>query len=166
MSLFLVTLGYLGIHLAAFRVLFLPRWQIVRTERGILLYHVASFLLANGGVAVAIALRRGLGIEWLIFTFAAHGIYSLSFLELWSLTQGSYSLSVLAEIDRLGTAASETRLEALADIGRGKSRARTSDLARLGLRHSDGGTLTPAGKILAWICRAVLIASHGRVLNR
>jgi hypothetical protein len=29
---------------------------------------------------------------------AAHGIYSMSFLELWSLAEGSYSFAILREI--------------------------------------------------------------------
>ena len=34
---------------------------------------------------------------------AAHGIYSLSFLECWALSEGGYSLRVLDEIVRRGT---------------------------------------------------------------
>jgi hypothetical protein len=163
---FLATLGYLALHLLAYKRVLLPRWPVLRSERGIFAYHAGSYLVANLAVAIAVAARPELHCEWLVFTLGAHGIYSLSFLELWSLTQGSYSLSVLAEVDRLGAAATSSRLQELAEIGRGKKTARASALSGLGLMHPDGRSLTLAGTLAAWVFRLLLFVTNGQPLNR
>jgi hypothetical protein len=166
MSPFFVTLGYLVLHLSAYRFLLRTRWRVLQTEKGIFGYHAVSFAVAFTAVSVALLAKSELNFDWLVFTIGAHGVYSLSFLELWSLTQGSYSLSLLAAVDRLGGEATDVRLQELSEIGRGKTNARTSDLARLGLMRPDGATLTLAGTIAARFFRCLLFLTKGQPLNR
>ena len=164
---FAYTIVYLGLHLLVYRTVLRDRWPCFGTERGIFLYHTASFLAANLTVI-------GLGLEgswpiWLAFMIGTHGIYSLSFLELWSLAQGSYSLALLTMIDRLGPKASATRLQESAVIGRQKSEARNADLARLWLLQdgqSGPSRLTVIGGFLAGLFWFFLRLTNGRPLNR
>src|SRR5271170_8479003 len=89
--------AYLACHLVAYALVL--RWiPFFRTEFGIFALHVASFL----GLLAAVALRPtngpGLAAPRIVLGMSLHGIYSLSFLELWSLTQGSYSLAILERV--------------------------------------------------------------------
>ncbi len=93
-----VGLSYLALHFLLY-VLVLRGRPLVQSERGIFLYHFGSaavFTLVAFCLAVsyfsdaAIAIAIGLS--------ALHGIYSLSFLELWTLAEGSYSMSILTGI--------------------------------------------------------------------
>jgi hypothetical protein len=94
----------------------LRNWSSNGRERVAFLSHVFSFgTLAMIGVAVWAA-------GWISFPVAMgmvalHGIYSLSVLELWSLSEGSYSLTMLAETARRPIPEAElvSRFRALGD---------------------------------------------------
>lgn len=66
-------------------------------ERGILLFHVLSFVALAVGLTAFVILEQG---AWLTASGALclHGIYSLSFLELWALSEGGFSLAILRAI--------------------------------------------------------------------
>jgi hypothetical protein len=163
--------AYLACHLLAYAAVF-RRVAWLRTERGIFLLHAVSFLAFGCGLALQALLgggAPGLAAPHLVLALSLHGIYSLSFLELWSLTQGSYSLAILALVARSRTAATPQALASLGAIGPMKKSARAGGLASLGLlRQSPGGgaTLTPAGAAVARLVRALLWFSGGRALNR
>jgi hypothetical protein len=158
---FLATSGYLAVQFLLFLgvVRHLP-WG--RTERGILFFQCAAygFLLTLISIGSTVLPPDPL----LVFAAGLHGIYSLSFLELWSLTQGSYSLGILAQIDRLGGAALPSDLAGQTDIGRQKQHQRYQSLVSLGLLRTDG-QLTARGWIAAHTLRCVASLSNSRKLN-
>ena len=138
-----------------------------RRERTIFLYHLFSWILGTGAIGLAAWTQEGwrVGSLAVLLSGSLHGIYSLSFLELWSLTQGSYSLSILAEVERdpgLGTFLADA--SARDDIGREKREARLLSLQRLGLLDDKGDPTIP-GRAIAAVVRGIVALSLGRNLN-
>lgn len=163
MSLLLISAGYVGLHFATYAVIG-RHHPLLQTERGIFAWHAISYLLALLLAAFTALLQPPAAALILCGLLAGlHGIYSLSFLEIWSLTQGSYSLQLLSRIEHCGplTAA---EVPGAADIGSQKQQDRAAAIRRLGLARIDG-RLTPAGRISAQGLRAILWLSHGKPLN-
>jgi hypothetical protein len=153
---------------------FVLYWAILRddprlsTERGILLYHLISAILVTSiGLGI---LTFGTGGSLvgaaLLAAVAFHGIYSLTFLELWTLSQISYSRDVLS----LASRENVTRARAVATlstVGDRKKADRLRSLLRLGLarRTGDAWTLSRRGLAAALILRLLLwlpdSRSHG-----
>jgi hypothetical protein len=162
--------AYLACHLAAYAVAF--RWmRYFRTETGIFALHAASFLGLLGAVAAnaqGAPDGPGLAAPRIALALSLHGIYSLSFLELWSLTQGSYSLSILDLVARSRDPVALGAVAPLHAIGPAKQSARSAALVSLRLLRPVGaGTeLTPLGSLAARLVRALLWFSGGRPLNR
>lgn len=142
---------YLCVHLALFVFIFRhqPRFQ---TEGGVLLLHIVSaaalvsilfvrFALGPNEEKFALAVAAG----------AAHGIYSLSFLEIWALSDGGYSLRVLYEVVVRGKS-TLPELEAAFTVMSGrKKQGRLDSLLKLGLVNKEGNgySLTSRGKVVA-----------------
>ena len=164
-------LGYLACNFIAYTAIFrlIP---FFRTETGILLAHVVSFgVLVSLVTAQAIMGADGLQFDLprVALAFSLHGIYSLSFLELWSLTQGSYSLSILELVAGARHPVSLQAIEPLCAIGPVKRSSRNAALVSLRLLREtgDGKTrLTAAGYFCATGIRWLLWFSGGRGLNR
>lgn len=163
MNLLFLVMGYLVVHLVVY-ALWLRHSRMLRTEAAIFVYHAFSYCFLVG-MLVLVATRLGQP-GWIAALFAAglHGIYSLSFLELWSLTQGSYSLGILARVAQTGGQASGVELAALQGIGATKQKERRTALQRLGLTRPDG-TPTFRGRVAAVPLRTILWLSNGRPLN-
>ena len=153
-----VGLSYLALHFLLY-VLVLRGRPLVQSERGIFLYHFGSaavFTLVAFCLAVsyfsdaAIAIAIGLS--------ALHGIYSLSFLELWTLAEGSYSMSILTGIASQGTLSRDALIDAFARIGDAKKSDRLSVLSNLSLGRSDGSyrRLSARGQLLAILLNALV----------
>lgn len=130
-------LGYLLAHWLAYAI-WLKRVPGFETERGIFFYHIASFGLV-AAVALGLALLRSPGLEPAhVVAFAAlHGIYSLTFLELWALTDGGFSFTMI-EIYDAGRADQSKIEAALVELGQQKQRARLDALQRQGLVEWTG----------------------------
>lgn len=140
---------YFAAHLLLYAAIF-RRWPAFRTEKGILFYHIAS---ASGILMLAVAgFLASPSVEsfaMVIGIGAAHGIYSLSFLEIWVLSEGGYSLRVLAEIaGRKQTTAAEIERHFIPLSARKKA-GRLDSLMQLGLveRVSARFQPTPKGAI-------------------
>lgn len=143
----IAALAYVGIHFLVYALLVRhQRWS--RSEYGILLYHGVSFLLFAGCVAAGAALKYE-PIPVAIGALSIHGIYSISFLELWSLSEGSYSFSVLHAVSRGPLL--EAHLGELGNVGNTKRTSRLDSLSRMKLiRVLEGHvSLTLGGKLLA-----------------
>ncbi len=155
-------LGHFGLYAACLR-----QRPAFRSERTIFLYHLSSWILCVTIFGVAGLINGGLHLAAITGALAGsvHGIYSLSFLELWSLTQGSYSLSILADISRdSGLHLTPTPIDDLADIGRQKRKSREIALHKLGLLN-ELGELTRAGHIAAFALSLLIAFSNGRSIN-
>lgn len=150
---------YFGILLVA--ALAVPRWlPALRTERGILRLHLGSFATV---VVVAISYAAADPAESRISAgfavVAGHAIFSLSFLELWSLTEGGYSVQILLALAARPRSATALARE-FAEIGEGKQRDRIAALQRLGLVSvSENGfmRLTPKGRVASRGVKALLM---------
>lgn len=165
-----LAVGYLAANgLLYLAVLRQYRWA--RKEKGIFAYQVVSFVLFVLLIAFA-AVRQMSSREavlWICVAWGLHGIFSLTFLELWSLTEGSYSLSILIRIASEGGPTTVSRLEDLSTIGAKKSEDRNAALMTIGLLTS-GSTgrpkLTLTGRLTAVFFRGVVTLTNGRPLNQ
>jgi len=162
MLLIVGLLAYLAGHFVVYFVGLRHR-ATFKTERGIFLLHAVSFVLCVAGGSF-LGQAAGRAVTGVVLAAGVHGIYSLSFLELWSLTQASYSLNVLNAIAHAGGSVLPAQLDHLVDVGRGKQAARADVLPRLGLARTDG-TPTLAGKVADAGLRFVLWLTMGRPFN-
>jgi hypothetical protein len=149
--------AYLAAHLGVYAFV-LRDMGGLRSERGIFLYHFASAVLA-GLVALAFAVfdPDAFGLAGVVLVLSLHGIYSVSFLELWSLAQGGYSLSIIAGVAQAEASGEELDLAGLAAIGRAKQTDRIGALERLGLVSGTEGriALTSRGDRVAFLLHAL-----------
>jgi hypothetical protein len=105
-------------------------------ERTIFLYHLVS------AVAVAIAAAAIVRVDFSLHVgaiglTAIHAIYSLSFLELWSLAEGGYSLAILRELSG-ASGLRRVHGDPMRTLGGRKVRSRIESLGRLGLVRTSG----------------------------
>lgn len=157
------TLAYVAAHFAMYALL-LRHWPRFSEERTIFLYHLLSevgwpVLL---GVGALTGLWPGEGLAAWIGVLSLHGIYSLTFLSLWSLASGSYSIGILQYAQTLGGSGVRLESQPLEQIGAGKQDSRLRGIERLGLleRQRGGFALTGRGR---WVAR--LLATIAWTLN-
>ncbi len=154
MKLLFFAAAYLIMHLLTY-ILYGRHSSILKNERGIFLFHFISFVvfiicfaatsyLANQSESLYIATA---GI-------ALHGIYSLSFLELWSLSQGGYSISIL-RLSPITTDNEDGSLQKLEEIGNLKFSDRLKSLENLGMlkRNNNEIIVTTVGAIFTGLLK-------------
>jgi hypothetical protein len=123
-----------------------------RKERVIFLYHtLPAGAVGLAALAAALAVPAPVMLAKAALVMSLHGIYSLSFLELWSLAQGCYSVSILGYLEgarRSGVPADMAELE---KIGADKKKNRLDNLQRLALirRKGQGFGLSWSGRVVA-----------------
>jgi len=131
MSWLFLTIVYLALHFILY-VLLLRQMRLFAKEIAVFLYQFGSFLALP--VTLFVFTSRPVGVlPSLLAAMSIHGIYSLSFLELWSLSEGSYSLRILERIERLGTLPVDADVSDLQRIGTSKKSSRLDSLQKLGL---------------------------------
>ncbi|HLZ30428.1 MAG TPA: hypothetical protein VKV73_24165 [Chloroflexota bacterium] len=136
-----LTLVYVLLHFLCYALVLRHQPRFTR-ERVIFAYHASSELgwalvLPIGGI-LGVWTNEGLA-AW-IAAVALHGIYSLTFLTLWSLASGGYSIGILAQIDAVGHGQAVERAD-LELIGSDKKDARLRGVQALGLIRSRDGYL-------------------------
>jgi hypothetical protein len=146
-----IGMSYLALHVLLY-VFVLRGRPLVQSERGIFLYHFASaavFTLV--ALCVAVTYLSDAAFATAVGLSAIHGIYSLSFLELWTLAEGSYSMSILTGIASQGRLSRSTLIGAFARIGDAKKDDRLSVLSKLSLARRDGNhwRLSARGRVVA-----------------
>ena len=151
----MLLVAYLLAHLGAY-VLVFRGWPTFGRESTIFQYHFVSFCLVCGASLVGLAasgLQLSTALALAAVGVAAHAIYSISFLELWALAEGGYSLNVLRHADADGG----IDVPALAAVGTSKKLNRVRGLVRLGLARETNGRfeLTGRGRLVAALLRAV-----------
>jgi hypothetical protein len=148
---FAAGLSYLALHFIVY-VGALRYKRAFQRERGIFLYHlVSAVLFAITVVAVTGLILPKTAVAIAFALVAAHGIYSLSFLELWSLAEGSYSITVMNSAAADPGLSREATIDALAQVGELKKSSRIRALTDLSLarREGDYWSLTRLGYCLA-----------------
>ena len=148
---------YLAAHLVLYFAV-LRHLPAFRSERTIFLYHALS-AVAVSLVAIISLFVPGAGVDlvWVVGVIALHGVYSTTFLEVWSLAEGGYSLQILEHLERAERLGQEPDREALRAIGIAKQGNRLAGLASIGLVRQEAGrlSLTPRGRAVA-SCLALL----------
>lgn len=140
------------LHLLCYILLFrnLPSFK---TERGIFLFHVASFILLATLSAAAWVLISPSEAMFMagLFVLSLHGIYSMSFLELWSLSQISYSIAILDAVLENPRASIPGLVDKFSTTGSEKKSSRINGLRKLRLIDvsDDIASLTSKGKVVA-----------------
>ena len=163
----LLTLAYLTVHVLVYFLL-LREYKVMRHERGIFRYHffsavviglVALAAIAEDPNEVSFATAAGM--------MALHGLYSISFLEFWSLAQGSYSLSILQWAATGNQSRRTQSLNDLAANGDGKRVNRLGSLNSLGLVCEGSGllSLTIFGRILTKFLKLMVRLTNMRSLG-
>jgi hypothetical protein len=146
---FMICIIFLMVHAGVYFAV-LRGWAALRSEKGIFLYHFMSAILVAGGFGVWAIVHGGSDAwTWFAAVVMLHGIYSLSFLELWALADDSYSLAVMEIIDRGSTAPGPALMQRLEAIGTRKQTSRLDALQGIKLVHElgDGSfTLTLGGR--------------------
>jgi hypothetical protein len=161
----LICLLYLAVHAGLYFAV-LRGWRAFDSERAIFLYHFISAIAMTGAFGLW-ALAAGGPEAWTLIVCAVmlHGIYSLSFLELWALADDSYSLAMMEIIDRGGTASGPALMQRLEAIGTGKQTSRLDALRAIGLIREVGDgsfTLTPTGRAAVFFGRTLLFLVNVR----
>ncbi len=120
-------------------VAMLRRLRSFSQERTIFLYHALSALALGLLIFLMMRLPFDQRFRIAVGALSFHGIYSLSFLELWWLSDGGYSLRIL---DRIGRADAQGLMKDSPDfeqLGNAKKRDRLESLGQLGLlTYRDG----------------------------
>jgi hypothetical protein len=153
-----IGLFYLASHFLLYVCIFRDR-PAFQTERGIFRYHfISAVLFASAALAAGIARFSDAAMAVSIGLIAIHGIYSTSFLELWSLAQGSYSISILTGIASQGSLPRSKLIDVFARIGNAKKNDRLSALSKSFLAHRGGGywRLSGRGRLLGNLLNALL----------
>jgi hypothetical protein len=119
-------------------------------ERVIFLYQVLSFL-ALPVLLLTVRNPDPEPIPAMVAALSVHAIFSLSFLELWSLSEGSYSLRMVDRVERLRVMPTGADFSDLEKIGASKKAVRLESLVGLGLarREQERYTLTTLGSVVA-----------------
>jgi hypothetical protein len=129
-------------HLSAFVIM--RGETLVASERGIFRFHVASFVAL--AILIAVFVAAGASIGTGAGALSLHGIYSLSFLELWSLSEGGFSVTALLRLSRKPLPRVSLLTE-LGAIGQRKKDDRLRKLVSGGLISGDAIlTLTERGR--------------------
>ena len=154
---------YFAAHLLLY-VLVLRSLPAFRREGVIFAYHALSAVAVTLSVLLGpLVLGTPFSFEWAVAIIGIHGLYSTTFLELWSLAEGGYSLQILEHLDRAERLGQPADVESLRAIGAAKQANRLAGLSSVGLVRQVGGKveLTSAGRavasvfaLLAWLTNA------------
>ena len=146
----LTATAWIAFHLGLY-LLWLRRTVTFRNERVITIYHLTSGM----GLIVAVSAR------WIwsdlpcqpddcLAVGSLHGLYSLTFLSLWSSAQGGFSLRILKSLRQGARPRNDVMIE-FARMGDEKRRERLQNLRRVGLIELRGADycVTRKGRLVA-----------------
>ena len=156
----LICLLYLVLH-AGLYVLTRRDRPALGSEKGIFWYHVISAAVVTGVFAIWALVTGGAEAwTWFVAVVMLHGIYSLSFLELWALADDSYSVAILEVLEL-----EPELIQGLEAIGMSKQTSRLDALQAIGLvRPGRDGTfaLTSKGRVAVGLGRTLLFLANVR----
>jgi hypothetical protein len=134
---------YLAVHFGLYTGV-LRHHSVFSRERTIFLYHLVSAVVSAGVLTAWLLIQHAPDTPAiLVGVCCLHGIYSMSFLELWSLAEGGYSLQILSFVANRKASCDLSRT--LRGIGEGKRSARLDALIGLGLIDCRAGHLELTG---------------------
>jgi hypothetical protein len=145
-------LVYLALHALLYATVLRSR-DTFRRERGIFAYHALSAFFVSLTVLVGLALTSSSDVlVTIVAVVCLHGIFSTSFLELWSLSQGSYSLKILRHV-ATADAGDPVNMAVMEDAGIAHRTHRLEALTtlRIARRRGDALELAPLGQVAAGV---------------
>jgi hypothetical protein len=167
MTILVAALVYVLAHFLLY-AFWLRKLDAFRKEKGIFRLHFFS-AVALALAAIALVMSGAVETDWpiVIAGLSVHGIYSVSFLEVWSLSQGGYSLSILERAAEAPSLCDRESMTFLTTIGDEKRASRLEALRSLRLIEDglQGIVLTPAGRVCCFAFRAVAWAANLRSLG-
>jgi hypothetical protein len=132
-------------------IIFFRNYHYFRSERGIFLLHVVIVFLINIIALLQLIYSSAFTIAFYIITISVYGIYCITFLEIWSLSQGGYSLSILQAINFANEKNQDPNFNILNKIGQEKQTSRIEYLINSGLiEKADRGQIRLTPKGLFW----------------
>jgi hypothetical protein len=161
-TLLAFTVAYLALHLALY-VAVLRNVPAFGSERIIFLYHAVPALTLAIAAAAYVALAHDpAAVAAGVLAISLQGLYSLSFLELWALSDGGYSLQIL---EHIGTTRSAFDASGMQEIGASKRSDRLESALGLRLVETHGSTfgLTGIGRLIATLFAAILWANNAKL---
>lgn len=155
--LFSAGCGVVLLHLAVYFFL-LRDWAALQKEKGIFLYHFISFVAVTFAAAASCFMfPADQMLKAVLAVLAFHAIYSMSFLELWSLSQISYSIAILDAIEKQPGLELKTVTARFSGTGQEKRESRLAGLQNIGLIvvTQERVELTPRGRAAASVLSAL-----------
>lgn len=152
----LIILGFILVHFAIY-ILKIRNIALFKQEKWIFLYHFIPFVFITGlmlFIEEPLILKFGMA--------SAIVIYNITFLEFWSLAQGSYSLSILQAAPIIVSDLSCRKQ--LADIGDRKFAGRIDGLIGLKILIKNGEELklTVLGKLIGLFLYSIRLLTNSR----
>jgi hypothetical protein len=152
---YLIPLTWIAVHFLAYAWSLRARQSFCR-EGTIFRYHAVSFVALLTVMALTAWFVPGL-LDFARFCAAGalHAIYSMTFLELWSLAEGSISGRILASFLKAGRPLALADVEHLVAYGAQKKELRLASAQNLALISKNGAhwILTPRGRVVATVIR-------------
>lgn len=158
-ELYVLLLGLASAHVPLHLLIYLffvrgePRWH---GERQILSFHVVSVAVLLGILLLAVwSVPTGASVALAAAILLIHCIYSLTFLEFWTLSQISYSREILLKAEAGAFAGPHSLPQDLVELGETKRSGRLESLRGLGLVKLEGErwSLTPRGTMASAVLR-------------
>ena len=156
MPVLLTSAAWVGLHFVTFALVF-RRLAVFGSEKVILLYHLLSCAAAGMGVVLwGVWASSPEFFSALLAVIGLHGVYSMSFLVMWSSSEGGFSLRMMKALEGGPRPRSDVADEFIA-LGDTKRVQRLSSLQRSGWVREEGGLYRPtaAGVLLALLLRAL-----------
>jgi hypothetical protein len=159
-----LVLAYVVVHLGLYIFVLRHRAEFGQ-EATIFGYHFCSAILVSVvSLGSWIVFPNTVQVAAAIAAICIHGIYSTSFLELWSLSEGGYSLSILRLVNKARAEGRALDRGALVALGETKKGNRVEGLVKLRLAHqsTDLLVLTAFGRLTAAVFAGVASATVQR----
>ena len=157
MSWLFLGVAYPLVHFAVYSFVLRHTHRFGR-ERAIFLYHfLSAFALACLLIGALALWPATISLPAAAAVVSLHGIYSLSFLELWALAEGGFSLDILRHVKAMQDSSSEVPAADLMGIGASRKESRIQSLENLRLvrRRDDTFELAGLGSIVAAVLQGV-----------
>jgi hypothetical protein len=161
-TLLVCTVAYLVLHFVLY-VVVLRDVRAFGSERAIFLYHAVPALVLVLVTALVVAVARDpTTFAFGVLAISLQGLYSLSFLELWALSDGGYSLQIL---EHLAISRGPFDTSGMQEVGASKRTDRIESALHLRLVKTDGGTfaLTKLGRPIAAVFGTFLWVTNSKL---
>jgi hypothetical protein len=162
MTLLACTVAYLVLHFVLY-VVALRNLPAFGTERVIFLYHAVPALVLVLVTVVTVAIAQDpTTFAFGVLAISLQGLYSLSFLELWALSDGGYSLQIL---EHLANSPGAFDASGMKEVGASKRSDRLQSAIDLRLVETDGKTfaLTRVGRPIAGVFATILWITNAKL---